>query len=776
MVTFYKTWLKQHLKTPTHQKYVKSTDQTALQEAINALGRTSTTENTTVGHQTNEVQKQESIENLEEEKIEKLPLSRENEGKLYLTLAQFMINLHLPFCSAGEILGLVQTMVERFDSDLILNAHISAPTATIIIKNCIGSVLKEKLLEKMADSPYSILIDEASDVFRGKYVSVLIRHLDYEKESVVNTLVAILQEDTSYSGESLYNLVKNEIFDFKPELRQNLIAIATDNAPNMVSSQGAGFTNRVIAEIPNVIHIRDFCHCYNLVCEKALTKFPYYIIQFVKNICIWFNHTQRTARLRAIQEQQNEHPVLDIIQFCDTRWLNLEECTGRILKLWTHLEKYFEETDSNLKVQVKDIEFKLFTQLLYILLHKLNSYNVELQAADLLYDEALNKIRKTYTLFAKMISKPYFQDAEFDYLFEIPFEKSGDPKYIETVASNEEFRDYFLENYKICVDLLEKAKLKRTGIEKEFLLTAKSFIIETLVSLKERLPYNNKLINNSEFIYLKKGFQVRIWEELADAFPKIIPATSRVDFHEELQKFALDYKKNSKEHIKSENSILKTWNKLSKEYKNMARLAKALLVLPFSTALVESSFSEFKVYKTPYRNRISPENLEASLIAEQYFRKIDPCILPEMVTKYFSLWEPETSNSKTTVQSNSNSNTQEVIASIGSQIKEKNCIPSNPYPEFILVTPAMLNELLNQRCQIAQPFYPNTLSHSQISRPIETPSFSYTPAPWERLFPTSSSQQGPLNNSSLFSGLYRPQDTPFNQNGKLFSDKLSLIL
>jgi len=69
------------------------------------------------------------------------------------------------------------------------------------------------------------------------------------------------------------------------------------------------------------------------------------------------------------------------------------------------------------------------------------------------------------------------------------------------------------------------------------------------------------------------------------------------------------------------------------------KLARAVLAIPYSTSKVESVFSEFKSFKTSYRNRMTVENFEASIISEQYFRNNGPRILPDMTDRYFGMWK-----------------------------------------------------------------------------------------------------------------------------------------
>ena len=86
----------------------------------------------------------------------------------------------------------------------------------------------------------------------------------------------------------------------------------------------------------------------------------------------------------------------------------------------------------------------------------------------------------------------------------------------------------------------------------------------------------------------------------------------------------------------------------------MAELAKAILVLPYSTAPVESTFSKFKALKTPYRNRLDVENLEASIIVEQSLSGEAFVLRPTMLEKYSNMWkiESQTNSAPKTSQIN----------------------------------------------------------------------------------------------------------------------------
>jgi len=102
------------------------------------------------------------------------------------------------------------------------------------------------------------------------------------------------------------------------------------------------------------------------------------------------------------------------------------------------------------------------------------------------------------------------------------------------------------------------------------------------------------------------------------------------------------------------------WCYLAQDYPNLARLAQALLVFPYSSASVESSFSKLKGYKTLYRNRLLVGNLEASMLIQQRdLKEKDFEVTAGMKEKYYNMWKKDTEDSKPHQTSNSTNSSQE---------------------------------------------------------------------------------------------------------------------
>lgn len=627
--SYYSGWregLRGHLETSAHKGFTDKKMKPLLDECIAILGGS--------GFCLEEP-------DFEDQEKEELPLSKEKENEFYIKLAQFLIHNRLPFSATENILNFLKFAFKNYDGQLIERAHISNVTMTLLTKDCVAATLKEKLLRELKDTYFSILVDETSDLYGGNYIGLIVRYLEKGSESPKNKVLAVIELGTSGTGQNLYQKVKDELFSIYPELKQNLIGSCTDNARNMFSSQGAGFINRLQEDVPHLVHVRDLCHCYNLVGEAALEAFPKYILSFITNTCAHFSRSsQRRCQLTEIQLQEGCKQPLEVLSFKEIRWFSLAECTSRILELWKYLEIYFKQTDSILKESFTE-EFLLLSQLLSCLLNKLAYFNKYFQKDTLLYIQVIDKIREGYTIFGQMLLKPSHENSSFDDIYHISFDKTGNNDSKNKIATDEEFKMGFLKRYSEFKERVESAKIAiRSGIEKEFFGIARDFVTKALNKMKEKLPFEQDVLNQSLVIYLEdREFNIDTWRSLGKTFLNVIRDKKILEFEEELERFKIQYLKIKDKYTSPRTSIITTWNLLYDDYPNMTLLARALIVLPYSSSSVESTFSRLKAFVTPYRNRLSVENVEASLLIGQSDESQSLETVHEMMLKFSKIWE-----------------------------------------------------------------------------------------------------------------------------------------
>jgi len=517
-------WLRQHLETQSHHEFTKYRDRAKLNEAVEAIKRqrkpNKFIQNLELAVEDDQIKQYEEpkINNISDRKL--FPLSKENEARFHLDMAYFMITNHLPYDSAPALLDLLKYVNQTYDIQLIERCHTSETTIKQIIRECICSSIREKIVCDLEESPFSIMMDASSDVHGGKYLAIFVRYANFEEGNIATKLLKIIELGYTHTGEALYNLLKEEIFKHNPIIRNNLIGISTDNRSNMISNRelkvdpkGAGVVNRLYKETPNLIFIRDMCHIYNLRIEKALDGFPCYVIQFIVKLCSYFNTGNRSVRLKEIQSQDGVTEPLEVRSYCSTRWESLLSCTERILSLWKYIEIYLEETDLSLKNDIKDPEYYLYTYLLHVLLHKLISYITTFEKSSLLFDQVYEKIKEGYTIFARMLLKQHYQGWTFEEVYSLPFHDQEDVLCREKLASDSEFALLMTQRYPRVEEYLKLIKLKpkNTNDEKQIFGHMRAFILETVIAMGKRLPFEDKFLKDSLAIYLKEVHSMDIW-------------------------------------------------------------------------------------------------------------------------------------------------------------------------------------------------------------------------------------------------------------------------
>ena len=647
--------LRNHLMTVKHQNFTPDEETVSLKECIKQLGGDIDNEE--------ESKDNEDDQGKHADEVEELSISKEID--LLIDVSKFLIDHNLPFDIGSKLLQFIQETSQKYDSKLIGRTHTSGTTVTKIIGECIGPCLKDRLLKELKESYFSLLIDESSEVYGGKFIALMVRYLSKDSPKPVTKLLSMIETGKSSTGESIFQKVTKELFDNDLNLESKLIGICSDGGSNLAGRGGdLSLESRIRSIIPHIIHVRDFSHLYNLICKDMLQDFPLYIRTFISDVSSHFSRsTQQKVRLRDTQMNSKAEKILNMKKFVDHRWTSLKESVERILVLWPYLKTHFTSQNHEMAEQFTN-EYLLYLNLLSIFLNKICYYIVYFEESDLFYDDILHKIKESYTLMAQLILKenPPEEDIEFEEIFRIDFENpSNEDK--NKLASDQDFRTRFAERYPSTQELLLKAVMDKRITEKEFYANAKSLVLNALKSMKAKIPFKDEVLNDSEFIYLQK-FDDNVWRKLARKFSNVITKDKENAFEEEISRFRNSFKAIKLKHNNSEKSIVSTWVELSKGYPYMYQLSRALLVLPYSTVDVERLFSSLKLFKTASRNRVSVENIESSLISYQNslsttssndFRQ-DEKLMDEIKLRYDELWKNKTKNNEVNL---SNSQVQE---------------------------------------------------------------------------------------------------------------------
>jgi len=189
---------------------------------------------------------------------------KDNALKLKFQICKFIIDHQLPFSISQDLLELIKKSANEFYSGI--NAcNLDRNKASEIIRECICPVLRTEILNQLNSSPFSISVDESTDIHGTSYLAVSATYLPHIEndgrvsfKEPVSSLVSVIELDESHDGETLYQKLLEEFFSLTPLLEENCIGIACDQGSNL-NGKGKGLSGRLCSDYPYMIKVNDWC-------------------------------------------------------------------------------------------------------------------------------------------------------------------------------------------------------------------------------------------------------------------------------------------------------------------------------------------------------------------------------------------------------------------------------------------------------------------------------------------------------------------------------------
>ena len=241
-------------------------------------------------------------------------------------------------------------------------------------------------MDYLKTSPFSISIDEGTDKMGESYLAISARcFTSTAQNSPEERFLGLFEVRTSSKGEDLYKKITDLLFSGANQefIKQNFMGVCSDHGTNMISEGEAGVQERLKRDFPYIFAVHDYAHVFNLVMEKAMSKFPANILSLIRKICSSFSKSsQKKAKFIEIQETMELKP-LRVLKYVDTRWSSLYYSVDRILTLHVPLQVYFDQYGGSMQNDSLNESNILYLQLLECLLKKLNDYCIFFQREDL---------------------------------------------------------------------------------------------------------------------------------------------------------------------------------------------------------------------------------------------------------------------------------------------------------------------------------------------------------------------------------------------------------
>jgi len=98
---------------------------------------------------------------------------------------------------------------------------------------------------------------------------------------------------------------------------------------------------------PNLFDIHCLAHCFALIGSKAGKFLPNNVDELVTKLSNYFSASPKRTNLLLKIEIELDINNLKILKKAGTRWISIQQCVDRILKLFPAIEKYFMENNDD---------------------------------------------------------------------------------------------------------------------------------------------------------------------------------------------------------------------------------------------------------------------------------------------------------------------------------------------------------------------------------------------------------------------------------------------
>lgn len=469
---------------------------------------------------------------------------------------------------------------------------------TAIIKSVLAPHFREELVEDIGESPYSLYLDESTDISVNKLLCICVKYHSKKHSKFVSTylgLVELTDADAKAISDTVVAFLSKNGLQIK-----NMMGIATDGASVMVGKNHSVFT--LLKQIqPNLQLIRCVCHSLDIVANKAMQLLPSNIEYMVRETYNWFAHSaKRQYEYKNIYETINNGGCpLKLISPSCTRWLVMADCINRIVDQKDALTLHFNMASSTehcytarlLKEMYNDKTNLLYMYFLQPVLMEIKAVNkcFQLETGNSL--GVFRDLERLYMTTVRRILKPSVL-RNHKQLRELDLTQSGIFLSPLDADLGTTFMDK-LEESRLAPDMKERISSR-----------CMDFLKELVKQYQLRLPASMEILSKLELFCPKSVISTinrpGVKDLPADLFSCPIGtletqwrnvATANFSDDQDIDKFWLEVEafKDAGGH---------------KCFQELAQGAIRLLVLPVSNAHVERAFSLVSLLKDDTRNRM----------------------------------------------------------------------------------------------------------------------------------------------------------------------------
>ncbi|XP_050715070.1 uncharacterized protein LOC126997893 [Eriocheir sinensis] len=160
-----------------------------------------------------------------------------------------------------------------------------------------GNHIKDDLVQQLRDNPFSLIIDESTDISTTKCLTVLVKYFDPNEGKIKTRLLDLLNvyegqsANVGSSGESLFNMIMHTLNSQQIPIN-NFVGLEADGASNIMGEFNS-LTSRLRQHIPSIRIFKCICHSIHLCASEAARMLPRQCKDLIRNIFTNFSHSAK---------------------------------------------------------------------------------------------------------------------------------------------------------------------------------------------------------------------------------------------------------------------------------------------------------------------------------------------------------------------------------------------------------------------------------------------------------------------------------------------------